>query len=314
MINQIYSQKYLATFASVLKEHKQIQGSDWLNFFALSIVWGFSFFFIKKGLEVFAPMEVAAFRMTIAFLVLLPFIIYHFKRIRIPAYKWKYIPLLGLFGNLIPAVMFCTAETRIDSGIVGIMNATTPLFALFIGSLFFQVALTRNKIIGVLVGFVGTVMIVLSKMDGLTKGNINVYILMPVVATICYGINANLFKRYFQDEDPLIIALLQYTAVALITTPYLFFSGAIDQVRKTPGIAWSSIKYLILLGTLGTGFAQVGFNILTQRTSALFATMTTFVIPVVSVLIGFYIGEKILAIHIAGLATILAGVYIGSRT
>jgi drug/metabolite transporter (DMT)-like permease len=284
-----------------------------LNFLALSVVWGFSFFFIKKGLEAFSPLKVAAFRMTIAFLVLLPFIIYHFRRIRIPAYKWKYIPLLGLFGNLIPAVMFCTSETKIDSGIVGIMNATTPLFALFIGSLFFKVSLTRNKIIGVLVGFTGTVMIVLSKMDGLSKGEINVYILMPLVATICYGLNANLFKRYFQDEDPLIIALLQYTAVALITTPYLFFSGAIEQVKQQPEIAWDSIKYLLLLGSFGTGFAQVAFNILTQRTSALFATMTTFVIPVVSVLIGFYIGEKILAVHIAGLATILAGVYIGSR-
>ena len=304
----------MANFDIVLKEHKKIQGSDWLNFLSLSVVWGFSFFFIKKGLEAFEPMEVAAFRMSIAFLALLPFIVYHFKRIRIPKHKWKFIPLLGLFGNLIPAVMFCTSETKIDSGIVGIMNATTPLFVLFLGAMFFGVALTKNKIIGVLVGFTGTVIIVLSKMDGISKGNINVFILMPLVATVCYGINANLFKRFFQDEDPLIIALLQYSAVALVTIPYLFFSGAITKVQAEPARSWNSIQYLILLGVLGTGFAQVGFNILTQRTSALFATMTTFVIPVVSILIGFYIGEKITAVHIAGLATILAGVYVGSRT
>lgn len=72
--------------------------------------------------------------MTIAFFALLPFILYHFKKLKIDRKKWKYIPLLGLFGNLIPAVMFCTAETKIDSGLVGIMNATTPLFALFIGA------------------------------------------------------------------------------------------------------------------------------------------------------------------------------------
>jgi drug/metabolite transporter (DMT)-like permease len=297
-----------------LKEHKQIQGSDWLNFMSLSVIWGFSFFFIKKGLEVFGPLQVAAFRMTIAFLALSPFIIYHVKRLRIPRHKWKYIPLLGIFGNLIPAVMFCTSETKIDSGIVGIMNATTPLFALFIGAVFYNVALTKNKIIGVLIGFTGTVIIVLSKMDGLTKGNVNIFILMPIIATICYGINANLFKRYFQDEDPLIIALLQYSAVALITIPYLIFSDAGHAFQLQPELARESMKYLLVLGIFGTGFAQVGFNVLTQRTSALFATMTTFVIPIVSIGIGFYIGEKILAIHIAGLATILAGVYIGSRT
>lgn len=297
-----------------MQQHKRIENSDWLNFLALSVIWGFSFFFIKKGLEVFSPVQVAAFRMTIAFFALLPFILYHFRRLRIPAHKWKYIPLLGLFGNLIPAVMFCTSETRIDSGIVGIMNATTPLFALFIGAAFYGVQLTRFKLAGVLVGFAGTVMIVLSKMDGISRGNINVYILMPVVATICYGINANLFKRFFQDEDPLIIALLQYSAVALVTIPYLFLSGAPLLIRTGPGPAWESLKYLLVLGIFGTGFAQVGFNILAQRTSALFATMTTFIIPLVSVLIGFYIGEKIQAVHVAGLATILAGVYIGTRT
>lgn len=297
-----------------MPQHKRIENSDWLNFLALSVIWGFSFFFIKKGLEVFSPTQVAAFRMTIAFLALLPFIVYHVKRLRIPRHKWKYIPLLGLFGNLIPAVMFCTAETKIDSGIVGIMNATTPLFALFIGATFYRVPLTRNKIIGVLVGFAGTVMIVLSKMDGLSRGNVNIYILMPLVATICYGINANLFKRYFQEEDPLIVALLQYSAVALVTIPFLFTSGAVELIRATPAPAWESLKYLLILGIFGTGFAQVGFNILTQRTSALFATMTTFIIPLVSVLIGFYIGEKIQAVHVAGLATILAGVYVGTRT
>lgn len=297
-----------------MQHQKQIQGIDWINFFGLSIIWGFSFFFIKKGLEVFEPLEVAAFRMTIAFFALLPFILYHFKKLKIDKKKWKYIPLLGLFGNLIPAVMFCTAETKIDSGLVGIMNATTPLFALFIGASVFRISLTRNKIIGVLVGFVGAVMIILSKIKGIDKNSLNIFILLPLVATICYGINANLFKKFFQNENPLHIALLQYSAVALITIPYLVFHQTIHKIQIAPIESWNSLKYLLILGVFGTGFAQVGFNILTQRVSALFATMTTFVIPIVSVLIAFFIGEHLLPIHLIGLGTILLGVYLGSRT
>jgi len=297
-----------------MENQKQIQSKDWLNFFTISIVWGFSFFFIKKGLEVFDPLEVAAFRMSIAFFALLPFILYHFKKVRVERKKWKYIPLLGLFGNLIPAVMFCTAETKIDSGLVGIMNAITPLFALFIGAAFFGVSLTKNKIIGVIVGFIGALLIILSKIKGIEKNSINIYILMPLVATICYGINANLFKRFFQNENPLFIALLQYSAVAIITVPYLIIHGSIGKIQASPIESWNSLKYLLILGIFGTAFAQVGFNILTQRVSALFATMTTFVIPIVSVIIAFFIGEQLLPIHMLGLGTILFGVYLGSRT
>ena len=102
-----------------MEQQKKIQAGDWLIFTGLSVVWGFSFFFIKKGLEVFEPMQVAAFRMSIAFLALIPLIILHYKKLKIPRSKWKYIPLLGLFGNLIPAILFCTAETKIDSGLTG---------------------------------------------------------------------------------------------------------------------------------------------------------------------------------------------------
>src|SRR3954470_16208339 len=100
-----------------MEQHKKIGGGDWIMFTVLSVVWGFSFYFIKKGLEVFDPVEVAAFRMSIAFIALIPLIILNFRRLRIPLKKWKYIPLLGIFGNLIPAVLFCKAETEIDSGL-----------------------------------------------------------------------------------------------------------------------------------------------------------------------------------------------------
>lgn len=297
-----------------MQHQKQIKGIDWINFFGLSIIWGFSFFFIKKGLEAFEPLEVAAFRLTIAFLALLPFILYHFRKLKIDKKKWKYIPLLGLFGNFIPAILFCTAETKIDSGLVGIMNATTPLFALFIGAAAFGITLTKNKIIGVFVGFIGAIIIILSKIKGIEKNSINIYILLPLFATICYGINANLFKKYFQNENPLHIALLQYLVVAMITIPFLIFNNTFHKIQLAPAESWNSLKYLLILGIFGTGFAQVGFNILTQRVSALFATMTTFVIPIVSVLIAFFIGEKLLPIHLIGLGIILFGVYLGSRT
>lgn len=292
----------------------EIKAPDWIIFIGLSIIWGFSFFFIKKGLLFFNPIQVAALRMSIAFLSLTPFILINLRKIKIEPWQWKYVPLLGLFGNLLPALFFCFAQTKVASGLVGIMNATTPLFVMLLGFLFFGIKVTKNKIFGVLIGFLGAGLIVLSKTKAIHNQPFTIHIVLPLLATMCYGLNANIFKRYFQNNHPLIIALVQYSVVAMVTIPYLFISGAVKQIQLHPIEAWQSLKYLLLLGILGTGFAQVFFNILTQRTSALFATMTTYLIPIVSVIIGLFVGEQILVIHIVALFIILIGVYFVTRT
>jgi drug/metabolite transporter (DMT)-like permease len=291
-----------------MQANKNIQTQDWIVFFALSIVWGFSFFFIKKGLEAFRPLQVAAFRMCFAFMAFIPFIILYRKKLSIDKKKIKYVPLLGLFGNMLPAVCFCLAETKVNSAIVGIQNATTPIFALFMGSLFFKIPLSKNKIAGVTLGFVGACLIVLAETNGVRQ-SFSYHVFLPLAATFFYGINANLFKTFFQNEHPLVIALWQYGFVFLICFPYLIFSNTLDTIQLNPAIAFNSLFYLFILGVLGTAIAQIYFNRLTQRTSALFAVMTTFIIPVVSVLIGFAIGEKITPLHLAGLLIIFSGIY-----
>ena len=118
---------------------------------------------------------------------------------------------------------------------------------------------------------------------------------------------------YFQDDDPLVIALLQYAFVGIITFSFLLFNGTFQKITLQPDLAWQALKYLLLLGVLGTAVAQIYFNILTQKTSALFATMTTFTIPIVAVIIGIVIGEQLTLSHFVGLTIILVGVYVGSR-
>lgn len=293
-----------------LGKSKKISGFDWIVFLGLSAIWGFSFFFIKKGLEVFQPIQVAAFRMVIAFISLTPMFIIQYKNLKLEPKQWKVVPLLGLFGNMIPAICFCVAGAKIDSALSGIMNSTTPLFALLIGGLFFGVLLTKNKIIGVILGFIGALIIVLSKQS---IHAVNYYVLLPLLATVCYGLNANIFKSGFQQNNPIVIALWQYAFVAFFSIIYLVQSGAIHTILYDFNTAWHALKYLLILGILGTGVAQVFFNILAQRTSALFATMTTYLIPLVAILVGLFIGEKIHILHIIGLGVILSGIYIGSR-
>ena len=99
--------------------------------FFLAFIWGSSFILMKKGLVAFTDQQVAALRLFIAFLTLLPFL---FKAI-IDLRKIQIIPLLiiGLFGNGLPAFLFTKAQTTLDSSFVGILNSLTPIFTLLVG-------------------------------------------------------------------------------------------------------------------------------------------------------------------------------------
>ena len=106
---------------------------NWSILFILSIIWGSSFILMKKGLVAFTYLEVAFFRLIIAFLILSPFLISSLKNFRL-----RYlIPLLivSIIGTVIPAILFANAQTHLGSAITGMLNTLTPIFTLIIGVL-----------------------------------------------------------------------------------------------------------------------------------------------------------------------------------
>ena len=125
---------------------------NWVLFTLLSIIWGSSFILMKLGLETLSPYQVATLRMLSAGIILIPFALEGFRKIQ--KKEFLYVILSGLLGSFFPAYLFCIAETKIDSSIAGILNALTPLFTISVGVFFFQMNASKQKIIGVLVGFV----------------------------------------------------------------------------------------------------------------------------------------------------------------
>src|SRR5580700_7701617 len=131
----------------------------WFLFIILSLIWGSSFILMKRGLVAFAPGQVAAIRMSVAFICLFPFVIGSIKKN--PPGKREYIITAGIMGNGIPSVLFTTAETKLSSSIAGVLNSLTPVFTLIVGALFFKFRTTTTKTIGIVLGFVGAVIIMM---------------------------------------------------------------------------------------------------------------------------------------------------------
>lgn len=287
------------------------QRDRWINWgllLLLGVVWGFSFLFIKRGLVAYDAYQVGAIRIFFAFISFIP--MFFFLGIKVPRRKVPLVGLSALLGSGLPPFLFAVAQTRIDSSVTGILNSLTPLFALITGFVVFKVAARWNHLVGVLLGLVGTVIVVLIKSDGTFEFNFG-YSLLIILATLFYGTNANIIKSWMHDIHPIHIALCTFAITGPIAGVYLFTTDFLEVTRTHPN-AFQSLGYLAALAIFGTSYALILFNYLAFRTSALFATMVTYIIPAVAVIIGVFDGERVGIVHFIGLALILSGVYVSS--
>ncbi len=282
--------------------------TKWFFLLLLALIWGSSFILIKRGLVGLTPYQLGAFRIFFAGLFLL---IIGFNSLKsIPKQKWKYIALTAFFGTFIPAFLFSIAETRLDSSISAILNSLTPLNTIILGVLSFGLIFKRSQIYGVIIGFIGSILLVFN--GAIHHPEQNYYFsIFVIIASICYALNVNLIKKYLSDLSPLSITTGNFAVMIIPAFLILFFSG-IDEtiaIEKTQ----HSIFFILLLGILGTGIANIIFFKLIQISSPVFATSVTYLIPIVAFFWGLLDNEMLTPIQFLGAFIILIGVYLSSK-
>ena len=289
---------------------KQFPAVAWVILGVLAIIWGSSFILIKRGLDVFSPGEVGALRIVAAGVVLMPISLRKLKDLS--ASQWRLLFFVGLVGSFIPAFLFATAQTQIESSIAGILNALTPLFVMLIGAIFYSQKITKLVSIGLGIGFLGTVFLIMAG-SGTDLAQLNYYALFIVVATICYGANVNLIKFKIPDIDARSITAISLLIVTPIAATYLF--GATDFLYKMRDVegAHASFSYVVLLGVMGTALALILFNHLVKITTPIFTSSVTYLIPIVAVMWGLLDDEVLLPGHFIGMVGIIVGVYLANK-
>jgi drug/metabolite transporter (DMT)-like permease len=284
--------------------------AQWLTLAALALTWGSSFILMKKGLLAFGPQEVAAYRLSTAFLFMAAIGYKHWKH-----YSAKIIlpvMVVGFLGNGIPAFLFTKAQTKLDSSYVGILNALVPLFTLIVGILFFQLRVRWFNAMGIILGLCGAfVLMYPNLMEG--KNEDWSYALYPILATIFYAISVNTIKRYLTHLKSITITVLAFTTVGPWALAYLFFYTDFTSQVAFEGQALTSLLMITILGVVGTALAVLIFNQLVKQSTVIFASSVTYFIPVTAILWGFLDGEQIGFNHLAGISTILLGVYLVNK-
>ncbi|GGF04293.1 permease [Hymenobacter cavernae] len=281
----------------------------------LASIWGTSFILMKKGLVVFSPLELGATRVSVAALLLLPFALRHVRQVERSRIKW--LLLSGIVGTLIPAFLFAYAETKLASGLAGVLNALTAVFTLAVGALFFGQRLTGLRVLGIGLGLLGTVVLMLlggSGGEATPTGIGNAwYGLYIVVATIGYGVSVNVIKHHLHSIPPVGVTALLLLFIGGPALAFLLLgTDFLHKLATVPG-AWAAFGYIALLATMSTAVAMVLFNKLIHQSTALFASSNTYLVPIVALGWGLLDGEVINGWHLLGMAIILLSVFIIHR-
>jgi len=276
----------------------------------LALIWGTSFILIKKGLVVFSPGEVASLRVVSAAFFVLPIALTKLKGLT--GKDFAKLLLSGMLGIFIPSFLFSFAQTKIDSSVAGVMNSLTPIWTMIIGAILFSQRFRGLAVIGTIIGFGGTVILIMANSDN-SIGKFSGYSLFVVAATLLYGSNLNLIKYKIEHIRSLTITTVSVMLIGPLALVYLLgFTEFLPKLTSVDG-AWKAFGFVAVLGLMSTAVATVLFNKLVKTHSPLFASSVTYLIPIVAVMWGVLDGERLFLGHYIGIVAIIGGVYLANR-
>jgi drug/metabolite transporter (DMT)-like permease len=280
----------------------------WILLLVLALIWGSSFILIKRGLIGLTPYQLGSLRIIFATIFLL---IIGFKSLAtIPHGKWKHIVLTAFVGTFMPCYLFSIAETEITSSIAAVLNSLTPLGALIIGIVWFGLNVQRRQVFGVIIGLLGSVLLIIN--GAANNPNQNYwYALLVVFAAFCYSLNVNLIKKYLSDVKPIAITAGNFIVLLIPALIVLFSTDFVVDVQRIE--VQNAMLYIVILGTVGTGIANIIYFKLIHMSSPIFASSVTYMIPVVAFFWGILDNELFSPMQYLGAVIIFVGIYLSAR-
>ncbi len=282
---------------------------DWILFVVLSMIWGSSFVLMKEGLVSLSFVQVASVRIVSAGIILLPVTLRTIGSIA--GKKLALVILSGVLGSFIPAYLFCAAETGISSSMAGVLNSLTPVFVILFGILFFKHRIPIIKILGMGIAFAGSILLYKSSVAAGEPSRV-FEVSLIILATMSYGANVNMVNKYLLKIPSLQIVAIAMSCCAIPAAMVLYWSGFFGLDFSAP-LLWKSIGSSALLGVIGSAGASFLFYMLLKRAGTVFASMVTYAMPVVALLLGLWYGEAINSLQLLSMLIILSGVFITHR-
>ena len=276
--------------------------TGWVRIAVLALLWGSGFLWIKLALTGLSPVHLTLIRCALGALTLL--VLAFAARQRLPRDRrtWGRLIVAAFFCNALPFALFGIGERTVDSGVAGVMNATTPLWSLLIGvALGTERRLNPARLLGLALGFAGIVVIFAPWEQA---GLLSTGALALLAAGLSYAIAfAYMARKLPPHGAPLALSAAQLTTATALTALALPVAGPAPHVNLTALVA------VTVLGVFGTGITfYLNYRVIADEGPTAAATVG-YLLPVVSVALGtLFLGEPLTPRVVGGMAIVLFAV------
>lgn len=271
----------------------------------LGALWGSSYLFIKVTVAEVPALTLVAGRLAVGALIMWVLLLLSGQELPKGGAPWGAYTVMGLLSGAIPYALISWGEMSISSGLASLLQATMPISTVVLAHwMSDEERLTWPKVGGVIVGFVGVGILLISGQSQEIRGSVAGQLAI-IGSSVSYA-TATLFARtHLRGQSPLVAATGQFTTGALAAVPV---SLLVDRpFSLSPSLA--ALGSWLGLTLLGTVVAYIIYYALLERTSATFVSTVTYVIPVNGLFLGAVVlGEALSATILVSLALILASI------
>jgi drug/metabolite transporter (DMT)-like permease len=292
----------------MLRESSAFRPRDAVLLVLLALMWGHSFLFIKVAVAAVAPAWVVVIRMTVGGLLLSGVAVVSGSRFPRDARTLLVLGFLGTIGAAFPWVAQAWAQQHLDSGLMAVLNSTTPVATLIFSVLAGQERLHRNRVVGLAIAVTGSLVVIGGEVGA---GRSIVALVVAALATSGYALAAVVTRARISGRvRSLPASALQLAFGTLALAPLAWLEEGPPELPGDPLV----IGALGLLGVLGTGAAFLIYFTLIENVGATSTSLVTYVIPVVGLASGAaFRGERFGTSVFIGAALLVAGVWLAQR-
>ena len=279
---------------------------DWSLFLGISLIWGSSFLLMAEAIEALRPGVVTFGRASLGALTLWVIRLISYRGKKIDSADRARIYVLGALWVAIPFTLFPLAQQSINSAVTGLLNGATPVLATLVSVILVRVKPRGKQLLGLLVGFAGIVLVSLGSAgqgSSEAKG-----VAMVLLATVCYGFALNIAPPLQAKYGGIVLMSNVLTVATVLVTPYALYKVDENQWQTSSSLS------ILFLGAVGTGLAYLMMSNLVGRVGSIRASFITYLIPVVSLVLGVLLrNDTVTTLTLIGAPITIVGAYLASK-
>ena len=275
--------------------------------FLAIVAWAANFIVVKAASQQIPPIAFALLRFTSAAALLLVLLRWREGSVRMHRHDVVPILALGAVGFGLYQVLWATALLSIPAGDSAFLIATTPVLTALIAGWAGSDTLTRRKLGGALISFVG-VGIVVAGGPGLGLASSLVGDGLTLAAAACWAVYTSFAAPILASHSPLRTTAWAMVGGVIVLTPLGLIQAAGTDWEAVGADAWAGLAYSALIPA---GIANVVVFHGVRLLGPTRITAFQFLVPFIAVLMGWaFLAEAIQPGQLLGGAVILAGVAI----